>query len=59
MTDGTANLKGRKFTELKIAHFNGFCASLTPAIYSTLTPTMGSQQVRGMLAPTPEQGFVL
>ena len=58
MTDGTANLKGRKFTELKISHFNHFCASLIPAIHPTLAPTVGSQQVRGMLAPIPEQGFL-
>lgn len=58
MTDGTANLKGRKFTELKTSHFNHFCAFLTPAIHLTLAPTVGSQQVRGRLAPISEQGFL-
>lgn len=45
MTDGTANLKGRKFTELKISHFSHFFASLTPAIQPTLALTVGSQHI--------------
>ena len=57
MMDGSTNLKGRKFTELKISHFNHSCTSLTPAIHPTLAPMAGSQQVRGTLAPIPEQGF--
>lgn len=58
MMDRTANLKEREFTELKISCFNNFCAPLSPTIHPTLSPTVGSQQVQGVLAPILEQGFL-
>lgn len=57
MIDGTANLKGRKCTELKISHFNHFCASLSPAIHPILAPIVGSQRVQDTLSPITEQVF--